>query len=141
MAIGAAPFFCCCCSSSSSENMRTYLLCGALASVTARISSLIALAIICTEQSPFKCHVQNDSNTAAADCPMRCSSCCFKLAQTTQLEDLWKQVMTYLGIFMAQAQIADHLIRHAVCCVSCQVKVKFYCFGCTCSDPKMLLQR
>ncbi len=41
-------------------------------------------------------------------------------------------VFTYLGILMAQAQIADHLVCDTVCCISCQVKVKLYGLGCAC---------
>ena len=41
-------------------------------------------------------------------------------------------IFTYLGILMAQAQIADHLVCDTVCCISCQVKVKLYGLGCAC---------
>ena len=49
-------------------------------------------------------------------------------------------LLPHLGILMAKAQIADHLIGYTVCGVSSQVKVKFNCLWCACKPMLGLLR-
>ena len=58
------------------------------------------------------------------------------MLMSTQAYHQGHGLLPHLGILMAKAQIADHLVGYTVCGVSSQVKVKFDCLWCACK-PKL----
>ena len=64
-------------------------------------------------------------------------ACCSKAIHRAGQADLAELAEKYLGIIMAQTQVADHLIGHTVCCVCCQIKIKFHSLRRSCKQVSL----